>query len=198
MTNRISEIKAKIGAGARPNKYRVYITFPQNLDVGSTNLENDAAILCKGSSVPDKTIGTIEVFNQGRKYNLPGDTTFTGTWQCTIYNTEEHNLRRAFLAWQKALDHAQTGTHTGNPSSLQTTMRVAQLDSAENETVVYEMHNVYPTQVDTIAFDASTNDTVEEYGVTFSYSDWVIGDDEDNDQPAKFTNATKNDVALNN
>ena len=60
------------------------------------------------------------------------------------------------------------------------------------------MHNVYPTQVDTIAFDASSNDTVEEYGVTFSYSDWVIGDDEDNDQPAKFTNATKNDVALNN
>lgn len=198
MTNRISEIKAKIGSGARPNKFMVYITFPQNLDVGSTNLENDAAILCKASSIPDKTIGVIEVWNQGRKYNLPGDTTFTGTWDCTFYNTEEHNLRRAFLAWQKAMDHAQTGTHTGNPASLQTTMKVAQMDSAENETVVYELHNVYPTSVATISLDQAGVDQLEEYNVTFSYSDWVIGDDEDNDQPAEFTNATKNDVALNN
>ena len=198
MTNRISEIRAKIGAGARSNKFMVYFSFPQGLDVSSTGLENDAAILCHASAIPGRAVGSIEVWNQGRKYILPGDTEFGGTWSCSFYNTEEHNLRRAFLAWQKAIDHAQTGTHTGNPSALQVTMRIAQLDSAENETVTYELHNVWPSDVSELSMEQSGTNALEDYSVTFTYTDWVVGDDEDNDQPGKFNGATLNDVSLNN
>lgn len=198
MTNRISEIKSKIGAGARGNKFMVYITFPQNIDFGATNLESDSAILCHAAAIPGKQIGAIEVWNQGRKYTMPGDTEFGGTWACTFYNTEEHNLRRAFLAWQKAIDHPQTGTHSGDPQSLQTTMKIAQLDSAENETVVYEMHNVWPSDVAEIGMDQNGTNAIEEFTVTFTYTDWVIGNDENNDNPTEFNAATLNKQALNN
>ena len=39
---------------------------------------------------------------------------------------------------------------------------------------------------------------LEDDAITFPYSDWVVGDDEDNDQPGKFNGATLNDVSLNN
>ena len=59
MTNRISEIKAKIGAGARSNKFMVYFSFPQGLDVSSTGLENDAAILCHASAIPGRAVAAV-------------------------------------------------------------------------------------------------------------------------------------------
>ena len=115
MTNRISEIKNTIGAGARSNKFRVYFSFPDVIDISTTGITREANVLCFSSSLPERTVGQIEVWNLGRKLIIPGDTTFQNNWDCQFYNTEEHNLRRAFLAWQKACDHAETGTQTLNP-----------------------------------------------------------------------------------
>ena len=77
-------------------------------------------------------------------------------------------------------------------------MRIAQLDSAENETVTYELHNVWPSDVSELSMEQSGTNALEDYSVTFTYTDWVVGDDEDNDQPGKFNGATLNDVSLNN
>ncbi len=199
MTNRISEIKNTIGAGARSNKFRVYFSFPDVIDISTTGMTREANVLCFSSSLPERTVGQIEVWNLGRKLIIPGDTTFQNNWDCQFYNTEEHNLRRAFLAWQKACDHAETGTHTGDPSAVMTTMKIVQLDSAENETVVYELHNVYPNVVSSIEMDqASESTAIEQFTVTFSYTDWVVGTDENNDQPSMYNSATRNAVSLNN
>ena len=35
MTNRITKLKNALGIGARANRYRIYVTFPTGLDVGS-------------------------------------------------------------------------------------------------------------------------------------------------------------------
>jgi hypothetical protein len=192
MANKLAELKNAIGAGARANKYRVNFSVPAAVSTQS-NLQNVDA-LCKASNFPSMTIGQIEVFNQGRKLILPGDTTYTNTWTLTFYNTEDHALRKDMIAWMKAADHFQNNSHSGNPTSLMGELSVEQLDSAGNPTAKYTFHNVFVQEVAELAVGDDQVDTIQEYDVTFSFTDWVVGDGELNN-PAAGNAATANDVA---
>lgn len=193
MANKINELKVALGAGARANKYRINFTFPANLDSGTDMSKFD--VLAHAAAFPGKTIGVIEVFNQGRKLPLYGDTTFSNTWTITMYNREDHGIRRAMANWMKAVDNFQENKHSGVPSSIMVDMSVEQLDSAGNATCKYTFHNVWPSDLPEFTVDDSTADTVQEFDVTLTYSDWVIGDGE-NDSPLSSSGPTLNDFAL--
>ena len=192
MANKLAELKNALGAGARANKYRVNFTVPAAVPVLS-NLQNVDA-LCKASNFPSMTIGQIEVFNQGRKLILPGDTTYTNAWTLTFYNTEDHALRKDMISWMKAADHFQNNTHSGNPTALMGELSVEQLDSAGNPTAKYTFHNVFVQEVGELAIGDDQIDTIQEFDVTFSFTDWVVGDGELNN-PAAGNGATFNDIA---
>lgn len=190
--NKLAELKGAIGAGARANKYRVNFSVPAAVSTTSTLQNADA--LCKASAFPSMTIGQIEVFSQGRKLILPGDTTYTNTWALTFYNTEDHGLRKDMIAWMKAADHFQNNQHSGNPASVMGELSCEQLDSAGNPTVKYTFHNVFVQEVGELAVGDDQVDTIQEYEVTFSFSDWVVGDGELN-APETGDAATENDIA---
>lgn len=192
MANKIAALKSALGSGARANKYRVNFSVPASVPTTS-NLQN-VDELCKASNFPSATIGQIEVFNQGRKLVLPGDTTYTNVWTLTFYNTEDHALRKDMISWMKAADHFQNNTHSGNPTSVMGELSVEQLDSAGNPTAKYTFHNVFVQEVGELAVGDDQVDTIQEFDVTFSYSDWVVGDGELN-QPSAGNPATLNDVA---
>jgi len=190
--NKLAELKGALGAGARANKYRVNFSVPSAVPTTS-NLQNVDA-LCKASNFPSMTIGQIEVFNQGRKLILPGDTTYTNAWALTFYNTEDHALRKDMISWMKAIDHFQNNTHSGNPASLMGELSVEQLDSAGNPTAKYTFHNVFVQEVGELAVGDDQVDTIQEFDVTFSFTDWVVGDGELN-APEAGNQASENDVA---
>lgn len=192
MANKLAELKSALGAGARANKYRINFSIPSTVSTVS-NLQN-ADVLCKATSFPSMTIGQIEIFNQGRKLIIPGDTTYTTTWSVTFYNTEDHSLRRDMINWMKAADHFQNNQHSGNPSSIMGELSVEQLDSAGNPTAKYTFHNVFVQEVAELSLGDDQVDTVQEFDVTFSFTDWVVGDGEFND-PGKANAATINDIA---
>jgi len=191
--NKLSELKHALGAGARVSKYRVNFAVPAAVPTTST-LQN-ANALCKASNFPSMTIGQIEVFNQGRKLLIPGDTTYTNTWSLTFYNTEDHALRKDMIAWMKAADHFQNNQHSGNPAAVMGELSVEQLDSAGNATVKYTFHNVYVQEVSELSVEAETQDAIQEWECVFSFTDWVVGDGELND-PASGNAATLNDIAV--
>lgn len=193
MANKLNELKVALGAGARGNKYRINFTFPANLDSGTDMSKFD--VLAHATSFPGKTIGMIEVFNQGRKLPLYGDTAFTNTWTITMYNREDHGIRRAMANWMKAVDNFQENKHSGVPSSIMVDMSVEQLDSAGNATCKYTFHNVWPQDLPEFSVDDATPDTIQEFDVTLCYSDWVIGDGE-TDNPTSSSGPTLNDFAL--
>lgn len=197
MSNRIAEIKSVIGSGARPNKYKVYLSFPTAIEGIDSSTEGTVHILCKSAEIPNRSLGQIEVYNQGRKFVLPGDTNYSNSFNLGFYNTEEHNIRRAMLQWMKSIDHFQANSHSGVPSDLMTTVKVCQLDSAENETVTYVFKEVFPSEVSSINLGADSNDQIEEYDVTFTFSDWVVSDKDENDNPTEYENSTKNKVSTN-
>lgn len=192
MSNKITELKRALGAGARASKYLLNFAVPSAISTQSTL--QDAAVLCKATSFPTVSLGQIEAWTQGRKLPLPGDTVFTNTWTCTFYLTEDHGLRRDMIAWLKACDHFQNNEHTGNPQAVMGELSVAQLDSAANETARYTFHNVFVMEVGEIQVASESVDTLIEFDVTFSFSDWVVGSDQ-TQNPASANAATENDVA---
>ena len=192
MPNLLSELKSALGAGARANKYRVNFSIPSV--VGTKSDISQSGALCKSSSFPSKSIGQIEVWNQGRKLVLAGDTAYENAWDLTFYATEDHGLRKDILAWMKAIDDFQVNSHSGNPVAYMTEMSVEQLDSAGNTTATYTFHNIWPQNMSAIEVADETADRITEFTVTFTFSGWVSGTGE-TDDPASGNNATKNDVA---
>ena len=192
MNNNITNLKRALGAGARVNKYRVKLTFPTA--VGAKSELQNIDVLCKSASFPSKTIAAVDTFSQGRKLPLPGDTSFENTWALTFYNTEGHDLRRDFLKWMKDTDNFQQNLHSGVPADLMTEMSVAQLDSYQNETTVYTFHNVWVSEVSSIDVSDDTDGGIQEFSVTFTYSDWVVGNEEF-DKPEVANKPTLNPIA---
>ena len=192
MANRLAELKSALGAGGRANKYRVNFSIPSTVPTTS-NLQN-ANTLCKATQFPGMTLGQIEVFNQGRKMMIPGDTTYENNWTMTFYNTEDHALRKDMISWLKSADHFQNNSHSGNPDSIMGELSVEQLDSAGNPTAKYTFHNVFVSEVAALELGDDQIDTIQEFDVTFTFSDWVVGEGELN-EPTSGNIATKNEVA---
>jgi len=88
----ISEILDVVKSGARKNKYRV--TVPT-----AGGLSRDIDILCHTTSLPGKTLTPTEMIVKGRKALIRGEMSFDGSWEMTIYNTEDMEARNYFLEW---------------------------------------------------------------------------------------------------
>ncbi len=192
MPNELSKLKNTLGAVARPNKYRINFSIPSAVPIKSDL--SSADVLCKSTSFPSMTIGQIEVWNQGRKLVIPGDTSFTTTWEVTFYGTEDHALRKDLISWMLSADNFQKNTHSGNPNDILGELSVEQLDSAGNATVRYTFHNVFVQEVGEIALGDDTQDTPMEFSCQFSFSDWVLGDGSLSN-PASGAKATLNSIA---
>lgn len=192
MSNKINEIKNALRAGARATKYRISFTFPNAIKT-QTDLR-DISTLAKAASFPNVTIGQIEVFNQGRKIVIPGDTSYDNSWSVTFYNNEEHSIRRDLLLWMKATDNFQANTHSGVPAELMVDMSISQLDSLEKEVVKYTFHNVWVSEVGAVTLDATSIDTLQEFDVTFVLSDWVVNSTDEFSHPDKVFNAPSKNI----
>jgi hypothetical protein len=192
MASRLSELKSALGSGARANKYRINFSVPAAVPTVSDLQNTD--ILCKSTSFPSMTIGQIEVYNQGRKLVFPGDTTYENTWTLTFYNTEDHGLRRDMISWMRSADDFQKNTHSGNPDAIMGELSIEQLDSNGEPTARYTFHNVFVQEVGTLEVGDDQVDTMQEFDVTFSFTDWVVGDGEEN-IPSVAGTPSRNDIA---
>ena len=188
----INELSKVLGAAARANKYRVSFTWPTGFQ-GSTDLQS-VDVLAKATNAPTRELGQIELWNQGRKLIVPGDTVYDNAWSVDFYLTEDHQLRYDLIKWMDACDNFQANKHSGDPSQIFAELRVEQLDSAGNVTAQYTLHNAFPQTVGEVAYGADSADTPAEFNVIFAYSDWVTGTGETSEPTPK--SATKNPTGL--
>lgn len=175
-SSKINELKTAIGAGARVNRYKIELTIPAT--VPTKGNWTNADLLCKASTFPSMTVAQIEVFNQGRKLLIPGDTSYTNTWTVSFYNTADHVLRTDIISWMRSMDHFQNNTHSGKPEDIFLDLKVNQLDGDGNITTTYTFHNCWPTEVGEISVADESDGGIQEFDVTFSFTDWVIGSGE--------------------
>ena len=193
MASTINNLKAALGQPARSSKYRIILGFPSAIGSVSESMKN-VDLFCKSATFPGKTLGQIELWNQGRKLIIPGDTSYANTWNLTFYQSENHDLRNDFVLWMKACDDFQENWHSGAPNSVLAEMRVIQLDSKAKDVAIYTFHNVFPQDVADVGVGDDLIDQVEEFDVTFSFTDWVVGTAEI-DNPGDHISSTKNPLS---
>lgn len=156
----LSSIKNAIGGGVRPNMFKV-----------SVYSDTVISTLCKATSLPGSTIGTIEVpMSGGRRYKIGGDRTFA-EWSMTVILDTNYRVRRLFEDVQRlyvATDYAQAST--GNRNAGLTTVTVEQLAS-DGATVLrkYDLKNAFISDISTIDLSYDSTDAISEYTVTWTY-----------------------------
>jgi len=170
-SSKLQELKTTLKMGARGNKYRVMIAAP----VGPTD---DFLIdtVCKGASIPAKTIGQIEIWAQGRKLVVAGDATYENAWNLTFWNTQDMALRNAFDQWLLFIDNMEehSRTATDHVSYMSETANVSQLNTSSNEvTATYEFRNLWPTGISAIDLADDQQDSITEFSVDIAYSHWL-------------------------
>jgi len=165
----IQEFKSNLlGGGARPNQYRVDLTFPAIAQNG-TEAGRRAQFLCSSTSLPGSVIGVAPVFFRGRQLKLAGERQFA-PWAVTIINDTDFLIRNSFESWANSINTLDTNTGITSPLIYTADMTVNQLDRNGAVLKSYKFVGAWPSQISEIEVSFAENDRVEEFMVTFEYT----------------------------
>ena len=163
----ITDFKAKLaGGGARANQFKVTMPFPGYAQVGGEIEE--LAFLCKATTIPAMTLGTVDIKFRGRSIKIAGDRTFAD-WSVTVINDTNFKVRNAFERWQNGINNMSDNEGLTNPADYQVDAFVDQLDRNGHTVKSYTLRSLFPTTVGEIALSYDTVDAIEEFSVTFAY-----------------------------
>ena len=163
----INEFNSRLrGGGARPNQFKVTLPFPGYASVGGET--SDLAFLCRATAIPGQTVGPIAIPFRGRQLQIAGDRTFE-PWTITVMNDTDFKLYRAFERWMNGINNMTDNEGIANPADYQVDAFVDQLDRNGTTLKSYTYRGLFPISLDSIALNYNTNDTIEEFGVTFQF-----------------------------
>ena len=174
MAFNVAEFRANmIGDGARPNLFQVTLNFPTIAENGVAAGQK-ATFMAKSAQLPGSTIGTVPVFYFGRELKFAGNRAFTD-WTLQIINDEDFTVRRAIESWMNGINsHAGNVRNAGaaSPAGYTVDAEVTQYGKTGDTLKKYLFVGMYPLDLAPIDLDWSSNDTIEEYAVTFAYQWW--------------------------
>jgi len=161
----ISAFKGQFASGARPNLYTVTIA----------ELGSGVEFLCKATSLPSSTMGQIDVPYKGRQLKVAGNRTYAD-WVVTILNDTNFNIRRAAEFWQQQINGAASNIGATSVSDYMRDAVVQQLDQAGSVLYTYMFKDIWPTEIGEIELAYDTNDTIEEFTITFAIGSYFQSD----------------------
>lgn len=161
------------GGGARPNRYRVILTFPP-LVPNTSAVAPKVAFTCRAASIPTSNLGVCNVPYMGRTIKVPGDKQFDD-WTVRILIDNDFATRIAFESWHNALLNFDANVASEgmiNPINGFATAQVQQLDRYDQPIQNYTIEAMWPTTVGDIELAYDANDQVEEQTVSFAVNGW--------------------------
>ncbi len=175
-----------VGDGARPNLFNVSLTIPGTIAAGGAAASAMATFMIKSAQLPGSTIGTVPQYYFGREMKFAGNRTFPD-WTVTIVNDENFLIRNSLESWMNSI-----GSHVGNvrsiaaiaPRQYTSDSLVTQYNKDGSVSKQYNFVGLFPVDVSTIDLDWGSNDSIEEYSVTFAYQYWTSAPFTDNDTTA--------------
>jgi len=167
----VNEFIARFGGGgARPNHYLVRFNFPVGIEEGSGDKKS---YLCKAASLPESTIGIVNVPFMGRSVKVAGDKEFAD-WTVTMLTDTDFDGRRSFEKWMSLLNgHLTNISLVNNPLLYYANLSVDIL--SRDSSVIYTVNMVgcFPTNVGEVSLGYDNNDSIAEYTVTFAVNYWT-------------------------
>ena len=174
MAFNVAEFRANmIGDGARPNLFQVSLTFPTIAANGSAAGQK-VSFMAKSAQLPGSTVGIVPVYYFGRELKFAGNRTFTD-WTLQIINDEDFVIRNSLESWMNSINSHTTNVRNAaavNPSSYSVDAVVTQYGKAGQELKSYKFVGLFPLDIAAIDLDWGSNDSIEEYGVTFAFQYW--------------------------
>jgi len=94
----ISDLKKAMGPGLglRKSKYLVHIPIDNN--------GNQINILCRSTSLPERTLDVQTMYHLGRKYTVRAETNFSEEYSISIIDDSTMQLRKLFDKWLNTVD----------------------------------------------------------------------------------------------
>jgi hypothetical protein len=172
MAFNVNEIRSQLAlGGARGNLFQVTFTNPAN---GIADIK--VPFMVRSTSIPESTLGTIEVPYFGRKVRLAGDRTF-GDWSVTVINDEDFLIRNAMEEWSSKINSNQTnlrGFGAASPLLYKSTAEVTQFSKTGVPIRSYKFNGIFPSNISSIDLNWGDTDSIEEFNVTFQYDWWEV------------------------
>ena len=175
MAFNVAEFRSNlVGDGARPNLFSVSLIFPL-IATNSVVAGEKTTFMAKAAQLPGASMGTVPVYYFGRELKFAGNRTFPD-WTIQIINDEDFVIRNSLENWMNKIN-----SHEGN---LRDKDAVRTLDYTSESTVSqyskiggkaikqYNFVGLFPIDIAPIDLDWGSNDTIEEYSVTFAYQYW--------------------------
>ena len=175
MASTISNFKSQLrSGGARPNLFEVDVTCPTGW---VDQAEQEFKFLCKATSMPTQTVGSVDVPFRGRILKVAGDRTFE-PWSITVINDESFDIRQTFEKWQQLINGIEDGSGTVAPSAYMSQGTIRQLgrtDVGSREVgsttsgvlYTYTVQDIWPSEIGSIDLSYESSDAIEEFTVTF-------------------------------
>jgi hypothetical protein len=174
MAFNVAEFRSQMtGDGARPNLFSVTLTFPNNISNAGVAGQK-TTFMAKSAQLPGSTIGTVPVYYFGREMKFAGNRTFAD-WSLQIINDEDFAIRNAIESWMNSIN-SNAGNVRDNayatPTSYTVDAQVTQYGKNGNALKTYNFVGLFPIDLAPIDLDWGSNDTIEEFSVTFGYQYW--------------------------
>ena len=170
----VTEFRANmIGDGARPNLFEVTLTFP-TVASNSTAAGQKVTFMAKTAQLPGSTVGQVPLYYFGRELKFAGNRTFAD-WTLQILNDEDFTIRNSLESWMNAINSHTTNVRNAaanGPSGYSVDAVVTQYGKTGNALKTYKFVGLFPLDLGAIDLDWGSNDSIEEYSVTFAYQWW--------------------------
>ena len=178
MSFSVEAFRRIFSGGARPNLFAGFLQAPDGLGL-NTRDAGQFTWMCQTSSIPGSTVGIIEQPYMGRVYKVPGNRTFEDL-TTTVLNDEDFALRRLMEAWDDRINGRTNNTQASTPGAFFTSgdidgftapkLSIMQYARDGEPIREYEFMGAWPSAVGPIELGWDTNDAVETYDITWTYS----------------------------
>jgi len=195
MSFQISDFTTRLtGDGARPNLFQVSIpNIPTalnapNANPAASNPATTLSFLAKSAQLPGSTLGTVPMYYFGREVKFAGNRTFAD-WTITVVNDENFLIRNSIEVWMNFINSNQgnvrgTGVQANNFNTTQALgytsdahvyqyAKTGGQDGVAGAIKAYDFVGLFPVDLSPIDLDWGSNDTIEEFTVTFAYQYWT-------------------------
>lgn len=171
MANISNFVAQMSGGGARPNQFRVSLTFP--LGIGNSGLTATAGqasqFLCRAAALPASTVQDIVVGFRGRPVHFAGEREFPA-WTVSILNDTDFLMRNALEYWSNSIVNYNRTNGLLRPVDYTSQLLVTQLDRNDRPLKSYIFYDAFPTTVGEIQLSFDQNNSIEEFPVQFVYN----------------------------
>lgn len=168
----IQDFKSQLtGGGARPNQFRIILTFPNWVPTGPLATLK-AGFLVNATALPGSNIGVTNVMYRGRNIPYSGERSFE-PWTVNIMNDTDFAIRNALETWQQGINANTTNRGRTAANQYQANAIVQQLDRNDIVLKQYELIDIFPSNVSSISLAYGSNDVVEEFSCEFQYTYWT-------------------------